>query len=145
MPCVERNDIAEGRLELMRPPLRAPATALAMCLLSLSACNDVAPAAERVEAFCSDIRKGEQIEPLLARYGEFHLQPGGAPPDRKERLAAVVDAEVLTTINGVLAEPIGSGLGAPRPVCAIYYSDRLLGGDSTVVAADFIPKWRTRY
>lgn len=129
----------------MRLPLRAPATALATCLLSLSACNDVAPTAEQVEAFCSRISKGEQIEPLLARYGELRLQPGGAPPDRKERWAAVVDPEVLTTINGVLAEPEGSPLGAPRPVCAIYYSDRLLGGDGRIIAAEFLLEWRTRY
>jgi hypothetical protein len=58
---------------------------LALCALP-NGCEDRRPAAERVEAFCSGIQQGENINAVSARYEQFDLQPGGfaalalAPP-----------------------------------------------------------------
>jgi hypothetical protein len=115
-----------------------------MCLLLLNACGDDRPPGQRVEAFCSSIRKGEPIDAVLARHDEFDLQPGGRPPDAASRLSAMVAADKMTTLSGVLAEPSGSPEGA-RPVCSIYYSDRLKGGDHRVILAEFKPEWVGRF
>jgi hypothetical protein len=129
----------------MRGPLSGTAAALAACLLLLNACNEGSPPAERVKAFCSEVRKGEPIRTVLARYEEVGLQPGGSAPDARKRLAGIVAIDVMTTINGVLAEPKGTPFGATRPVCAIYYADRLLSGDDRVILAEFMSEWATRY
>jgi hypothetical protein len=52
------------------------AAVLTLCAL-LNGCEDGRPAAERVEAFCSGIQQGENINAVSARYEEFDLQPGG--------------------------------------------------------------------
>lgn len=145
MSFVERSGLATGRLRLMRRPLSATAAALTACLLLLNACKEGAPPAERVQAFCSEVRNGEPIKTALARYEEFGLQPGGSAPDARKRLAGIVGSDVVTAINGVLAEPKQTPLGATRPVCAIYYSDRLLDGNDRVILAEFMLEWATRY
>jgi len=130
----------------LEPDLKAlslPATLVALCVL-LSGCEDGRPAAERVEVFCSGIQQGENINAVSARYEEFDLQPGGFAPDPAERLSAIVTPEILLMVSGTLAEPSGSPAGA-RPVCAIYYSNRLKGGDDKVILAEFKREWAHRH
>ncbi|OGA80086.1 MAG: hypothetical protein A3G81_33895 [Betaproteobacteria bacterium RIFCSPLOWO2_12_FULL_65_14] len=67
-----------------------------------------------------------------------------AAPAPAERVAGVPGAQAPTTIASVLAEPAGSPDGA-RPVCAVYYSSRLLGGDDAVILAEFKRDWVGRY
>jgi len=122
----------------------ARAGLLCGALLAAGACGDSRPAVERVEAFCAGITKGEQIQAVLARYEQFDLQPGGAAPAPAERVAGMPGAQAPTTIASVLAEPVGSPDGA-RPVCAVYYSSRLLGGDDAVILAEFKRDWVGRY
>jgi hypothetical protein len=116
----------------------------AACLI-VAACGDSRPAAERVATFCSAIKKGEQIEAVLARYAEFGLQPGGVPSDSANKFRGKVSGELQTTLSGVLAEPAGSALGVARPVCAVYYSERAKGGSDEVIFSEFSPEWTRRY
>jgi hypothetical protein len=122
----------------------ARAGLLCGALLAAGACGDSRPAVERVEAFCAGIAKGEQIKVVLARYDQFGLQPGGTAPAPAQRIAGMPDAQAPATITSVLAEPVGSPDG-PRPVCAVYYSSRLLGGDNAVILAEFKRDWASRY
>lgn len=122
----------------------ARAGLLCAVLLAAGACGDSRPAVERVEAFCAGITKGEQIKAVLARYDQFGLQPGGVAPAPAEHLAGMPGGQAPTTIASVLAEPVGSPDG-PRPVCAVYYSSRLLGGDDAVIFADLKRDWVGRY
>jgi hypothetical protein len=121
-----------------------PRAMLCATFLAASACGDSRPSAERVEAFCAQIRGGERIETALARFEEYDLQPSGVAQSPAERLAGTLDAEALTTISSVLAEPLGSPAGA-RPVCAIYYSNQMKGGDDRVILAEFKREWAARY
>ena len=122
----------------------ARAGLLCAVLLAAGACGDSRPAAERVEAFCAGITKGEQIKAVLARYDQFGLQPGGVAPAPAQRVAGMPNAQTPATITSVLAEPVGSRDGS-RPVCAVYYSSRLLGGGDAVILAEFKRDWVGRY
>ena len=113
-------------------------------LLGAGACGDGRSAVARVEAFCASIAKGEQIQAVRGRYDQFGLQPGGVAPAPAQRIAEVSGAQSPETMASVLAEPVGSPEGA-RPVCAVYYSNRLLGGDGAVLLAQFKPDWVGRY
>ncbi len=128
----------------MRRQVSAPYGLGAVFLLFLSACGDNRPAVERVQAFCADIRSGEAIQIVLARFGQFGLQPGGVPQNPRDRLRGEVANEMLTHVTGALVESVGSPDGA-RPVCAIYYSDHLKGGTDKVILAEFKREWRGRY
>lgn len=112
--------------------------------LIVSGCGAGRSPLEQVQAFCSGISNGENIKAVLGRYEKFGLQPGGTAGHARERLSGMVDAKSLDTISNVLAEPSPSR-DAGRPVCAIYYSSRLLGGDDKVVLAEFKPDWAYRY
>lgn len=116
-----------------------------MALLSvlLIGCSDGRSQAERVRAFCESIKVGELFGKVDARYMTFQLQPGGFAPDPRERLTKSMAPEALNKVSGILFEPQGR-IGEERPVCAIYYSNPLLGGDDGVVLAEFKAAWTRR-
>lgn len=116
-----------------------------MVLLSmlLIGCSDGRAQAERVRAFCESIKVGELFEAVDARSMTFQLQPGGFAPDPRERLAKTIAPETLNKVSGILYEPQGR-IEKERPVCAIYYSNPLLGGDDKIVLAEFKAAWTRR-
>jgi hypothetical protein len=118
--------------------------AIVLGALAAGACGDNRPPAERVQAFCSGVKAGEDIEAVEARFPQYGLQPGGVLPDPTEKVKHQVAPDKLAAVSGLLAEPARSPEG-PRPVCAIVYSDRLLDGTNEVLFAEFREAWTGRY
>lgn len=113
--------------------------------LAAGACGEATPPAERVAAFCDTVREGQRIEAVRTRYEDYALQPGGVAPDPGGQLENRVDGDAMPTVSGVLVEPSGAPAEDPRPVCAVYYSSAVLGGDGRVILAQYLDEWRDRY
>jgi hypothetical protein len=110
----------------------------------LGGCAESQPSVERVSAFCSGVRAGEQFTEVEARYSQFRLQTGGFAPDPGVRLEKSLPLKERQKITGILAEPEDSWSGE-RAVCAIYYSDPFLEGNGKVVLAEFKAAWAHSY
>ncbi len=115
-----------------------------LAAIALAACTDKPIAADQVRAFCDAIGPDEPFAAVEGRFPKNQLQPGGFAPDPKERLAQIVPEDQMRTISTMLLEPSGAA-SDERPVCAIYYSDPVRGGDGRVVLAEFKPAWRRRF
>lgn len=85
-----------------------------------------------VKAFCQGIKPGEMFQKMDARQSKYQLQPGGFAQDPRQRFAKTPNPQNLDKISGVLYE-------AQRPVCAVYFSNPLLGGDDKVILAEYLP------
>ena len=117
---------------------------LMLSLMTLGACGDNRTALERVQQFCSGMRPGESLEAVQARYGLFGLEPGGMAAAPHVRLVGAISGDQIPAATGVLAEPKGSPLHQPRPVCAIYHHDQFKGGNGAVLLAEFKPTYAAR-
>jgi hypothetical protein len=73
----------------------------------------------------------------------YQLQPGGFAQDPRQRFAKAPNPQRLDKISGVLFEAQGR-IEAQRPVCAVYFSNPLLGGDDKVILAEYLPNWDKR-
>jgi hypothetical protein len=109
----------------------------------LIGCSDGHSQTVQVRKFCESIKTSELFGAVDARSISFQLQPGGFAPDSRTRLANTVAPEALNKVSGILYEPQGP-IGEKRPVCAIYYSNPLLGGDDKIVLAEFKAFWNRR-
>jgi hypothetical protein len=110
----------------------------------LTGCGDQRSPIERVRAFCEGIHVGEPFEEAEARYSAFQLQSIAFATQPQERLKGVVSEPGLSWVSGILVESPGSVGNASRPVCAVYYSNRFLGGNGKIVLAEFKAAWRGR-
>jgi hypothetical protein len=98
---------------------------------------------QEVKAFCQGIKPGEMFQKIDARQSRYHLQPGGFAQDPRQRFAKAPIPQHLDQISGALFEPQGR-IEAQRPVCAVYFSNPLLGGDDKVILAEYLPNWDKR-
>lgn len=96
-----------------------------------------------VKAFCEGIKPGEMFQKMDARQSRYQLQPGGFAQDPRHRFAKMPNPQSLDKISGVLYEAQGR-IEAQRPVCAVYFSNPLLGGDDKVIMAEYLPNWDKR-
>jgi|DewCreStandDraft_4_1066084.scaffolds.fasta_scaffold226206_1 hypothetical protein len=116
--------------------------AVTATLLVLAACGRQPTSAADIERFCASVLAGTPVAQVEAAYRGSGLELIAiAAPLGAQQIPNLPPAS-LTRMYGVVVGDGAARGGGAAPGCAIYYSDRLLGGDGNVVARAFIREFR---
>lgn len=114
----------------------------AALVFGLDGCSNGHTDEERIRSFCKIVYSGERYATVQKRFSDYGVQQTGFAAPPQVRLKNIVPDDSLNKTTGIVIESSGQMMPGPRPVCAIYYSDELLGGNDKVILAEFVPNWR---